>query len=86
MTKFLYVVVIIVTIFVGLTFTYMNNQAVEIHYLSFHREVSLAGLLLCTLVLGLIAGYFASFLSSMKIRRNLSRTRKELRNQQSSAQ
>ena len=85
MIKLLYVVVIIVTIFVGLTFTYMNNQAVEINYLSFHREVSLSLLLLCTLVLGLLAGFFASFLSSFRVRRNLSKAKRELQDQQSSA-
>jgi uncharacterized integral membrane protein len=63
----------------------MNNQAVEINYLSFHREVSLSLLLLCTLILGLLAGFFASFLSSFKVRRNLSKAKRELQDQQSSA-
>lgn len=85
MTKLLYVIVIIITIFFGLTFTYMNNQVVEIHYLNFNREVSLSLLLLCTLVLGLLAGFFINFLSSFKLRRNLSKAKKELRDQQSTA-
>lgn len=85
MTKLLYVVVILITVFVGLTFTYMNSQSVELKYLTFERQVSLSYLLLCTLLLGIIAGFLASWLSSLKVRRDLSMARKKLKSLQSSA-
>ncbi len=85
MTKLLYVVVILVTVFVGLTFAYLNSQPVELKYLAFQRKVSLSSLLLCTLVLGMAAGFLLSWLSSLKVRRNLSATRKKLRSLQSSS-
>ncbi len=78
MMKFLYVVVILVSVFIGLTFTYMNNQLVELNYLSFHKEVNLSLLLLCTLVVGAFSGYFVSLFSSLKVRRELSKAKKEL--------
>ena len=83
MTKLLYVLVIVAAVFLGLTFTYMNNQSVELKYLNFQQEVNLSLLLLCTLILGALAGYFVSLLSSLKIRRKLSKANKELKNLES---
>ncbi|WP_423906575.1 LapA family protein [Candidatus Spongiihabitans sp.] len=85
MIKLLYVIVIIITVFIGLTFTYMNSQMVELKYLSFRKEINLALLLICTLTLGVFAGFFASLLSSLKVRRNLSKVKKELKNLESSS-
>ena len=82
MAKLLYIVVIVITVFIGLTFTYLNSQPVELKYLNFQREVSLSALLLCTLGVGMISGFLVSWLSSLKVRRNLSIARKKLKNLQ----
>ena len=79
MMKILYVVVITIVLLIGLTFTYMNNQTVEVKYFSFHKETSLAVLLLFTLVTGVVAGYVVSVVSSLKSRRKLKRSASELR-------
>lgn len=71
--KVVYAVVITIVLFVGLTFTYMNRQTVEIQYLSFHKETSLAVLLLFTLVTGVVAGYVVRVVSSLKSRRKAKR-------------
>jgi uncharacterized integral membrane protein len=83
MIKLVYVLVIVITLFLGLTFTYMNNQTVELNYLSYQAEVNLPILLLCTLVTGAFSGYLVSLLSSLKIRRKLSRAKKDIRNLES---
>jgi len=51
----------------------MNRQPVEIQYLSFHKETSLAVLLLFTLVAGVVAGYVTRVVSSLKSRRKAKR-------------
>ena len=80
MARIFYVLVIFVVLFFGVTFYYMNNQVVEINYMSFSGTVALPLLLLLTLVLGAMLGYLACFSSSMKLRRNLSGAKKELKN------
>ncbi len=83
MMKFLYALVVVITVFLGLTFTYMNNQAVELHYFSGRAVINLPLLLLCTLVLGVFAGFLASIWSSLKVRRNLWRAKKHLKDLES---
>ena len=78
MTKFLYIIVIAAVLFVGLTFTYMNNHSVQLNYFGFSTEVHLSLLLLVTLVTGAVCGYIASLSSRWKKRRMVSRQRKEL--------
>ena len=73
MMKIVYVIVITIVLLIGLTFTYMNNQTVEVKYFSFHKETSLAVLLLFTLVTGVVAGYVARVVSSLKSRRRFKR-------------
>ncbi len=73
MMKLVYVVVITIVLFFGLTFTYMNSQTVEVKYLTFHKETNLAALLLFTLVTGMVAGYVISVVSSLKSRRKVKR-------------
>ena len=80
MTRIFYVLVIVAVLFFGVTFYYMNNQAVEINYLSISGTVSLPVLLLLTLVSGVVLGYLARFPATMRLRRNLSVARKELKN------
>lgn len=79
MSKFFYILVIFIMAFIGLTFTYLNNQVVEVKYLSFTKQIHLSLLLLITLIVGVVLGYLAHLSSTMKIRRNLSNVRKELK-------
>lgn len=79
MMKILYVVVITIVLLIGLTFTYMNNQTVEIRYFSFHIETSLAVLLLFTLVTGVVFGYVVSVVSSIKSRRRIKHSASKLK-------
>jgi len=79
MARFFYVLVISTVLFFGVTFYYMNNQVVEITYMSFSGAIALPVLLLLTLVIGVILGYLANFSTSMKLRRNLSIARKEVK-------
>ena len=78
MMKLLYIIVIIVFVFVGLTFTYMNNHTVELNYFGFSGNVHLSLLLLGTLVVGAVCGYVASLSSSWKSRKTVSRLKREL--------
>ncbi len=73
MTKALYVFIITIVLFTGLTFTYMNSETVEVKYFSFHKETSLAVLLLFTLVTGVVAGYVIRLVSSLKSARKTKR-------------
>ncbi len=79
MMKILYVVVITIVLLIGLTFTYMNNQTVEVKYFSFRKETSLAVLLLFTLVAGVVSGYVVSVVSSFKSRRKIRHSASELK-------
>ncbi len=79
MIKILYVIVITIVLFFGLTFTYMNGRIVEVNYFSFHKEVSLTVLLLFTLVTGIVVGYFVSLMSSLKARRKVKRDASRLK-------
>jgi len=79
MKKLIYVVLILAAVFIGLTFTYLNNRVVELSYLSFKIEVHLAVLLVTTFAIGAVVGYIACFLSSFKVRRALSKAKKELK-------
>ena len=72
--------VIVAVLFFGISFYYMNNQVVEINYMSFSGTIALPLLLLLTLCVGMVLGYIAYFSSSMKLRRNLSAARRELKN------
>ena len=83
MSKFVYALVITIAVFVGLSFTYMNNQSVQINYLTFSREVNRTVLLLVTLLIGVLLGLLASISSSLKARRNVSRLKKQLKSQES---
>ena len=80
MSKFFYSVIILLVLFFGFTFAYMNNQPVVVAYLSYRLETSLALLLLLTLLLGVVCGFAVSLVSSFRVRRELSRARRDLRN------
>lgn len=78
MAKLFYALVVSIIALIGLTFTYMNSQTVEIRYLLFSGKIPLSVLLLITLVVGMLAGLAGSFVSLLRSRRNLNRMKKEL--------
>ncbi len=80
MGKLFYVLVISIIALAGLTFAYMNSQAVEIRYLSFDGEIPLSILLLITLIFGVLIGMTGNAVSLLKSRRNLTRMKRELKN------
>ena len=83
MKKLIYVLVIVVFFLVGLTFFYKNPQTIKIqYYMGLAIELQLTVLLLITLAIGVIVGYFASLTKSLKLRRNLSKANKTIRNLQ----
>ncbi|MGI9316804.1 MAG: LapA family protein [bacterium] len=77
MKKLLYVIVILVFFLFGLSIFYNNPQNVELkYYMGWHIELPLTVVLLITFGLGVIVGYFASLLKSLKLRRRLSKANK----------
>ena len=84
MKKFLYLSLIVVAVFVGLIFTYWNNQLISLQLPYSKFEVYLPALLIAVFAFGLLIGYMLCFVSSIKVRRKLSATKKELKRQVSS--
>ena len=80
MKKLLYVILIVLIVLFGLTFTYKNHQTIELNYyfdLSFQVELSL--LLFITFALGLMVGYLATLLNAFNTRRKLSKAKRDIR-------
>ena len=84
MKKFMYFFLVIPVIFVGLVFTYWNNQSVILKFPYGQMDIYLPVLLVAVFAFGTIVGYVISFFSSIKIRRRLSVAKKELKRQDSS--
>jgi len=80
MKKLLYVVVFLASLLLGLSFFYKNQQSVSLeYYMGWSAELPLTALLLVTLAIGVLSGYIASLLKSLKLRRNLSKANKTIR-------
>ena len=80
MKRLLYVIVIIVFFLLGLGFYLNNPQNVVIKfYFAFEKELPLAIVMLVTLAVGILIGYFASLIKSLKLRRRLARANKAVR-------
>ena len=80
MKRIFYTIVIAVTLFVGITFAFKNQQVVELRYyfgLEWSGLLSLA--LLTTLALGVAVGYLASLRMVIRMQRQLVQARKEVR-------
>ncbi len=80
MKRIFYTIVIAVTLFVGITFAFKNQQVVELRYyfgLAWSGPLSLA--LLTTLALGVAVGYLASLRMVIRMQRQLVQARKEVR-------
>lgn len=80
MKKLLYVIVIVAVFLFGLSFFYNNPQHVTLkYYMGWSIELPLTVLLLITLAIGVLVGYFASLVKSVKLRRSLSKANKIIR-------
>jgi putative membrane protein len=80
MKRLFYIVIILATIAVGMTFAYRNSQMVEVAYyfgLKWSGPLSIA--LLVTFAAGVAAGYLASLKMVVRMQRDLVRARKEVR-------
>ena len=79
MSKLVYALIIILMVFTGLTFTYMNNQIIEIRYFSVSGEVSVSILLLSTLIVGVLIGFAGNAIVLFKSHLSNSRLKKEIK-------
>ena len=77
MKKLLYVIVLIIFFLLGLSVFYNNPQSVELkYYMGWQVELPLTVILLITFAAGVVIGYFASLLKSLKLRRRLAKANK----------
>lgn len=80
MKRLFYLVIILVTIAVGITFAYRNSQVVEVaYYLGLKWSGPLSIALLVTFAAGVAVGYLASLQMVVRMQRDLVRARKEIR-------
>jgi len=80
MKRLFYLIVILVTIAIGVTFAYRNSQMVEIaYYLGLKWSGPLSIALLVTFAAGVAVGYLASLQMVVRMQRDLVRARKEVR-------
>lgn len=80
MKRVFYVIVVIVTLFFGVTFAFQNRQEVELAYyfgLQWRGSLSLA--LLAALAIGIAVGYLAGLGMVIRMQRQLVQARKEVR-------
>lgn len=79
MTKLIYLIVLVIVIFFGLTFTLNNPQDVEVnYYFGLHWDGPLSLLLVFTLGVGAIIGFLGSIGLLMRVNRRLARARREI--------
>lgn len=80
MKRLFYLVIILATVAVGVTFAYRNSQVVEIsYYLGLKWSGALSIALLVTFAAGVAVGYLASLQMVVRMQRDLVRARKEVR-------
>jgi putative membrane protein len=80
MKRIFYLVVVLVTLVLGVTFALQNQQDVELRYyfgIAWTGPLSLA--LLATLAAGVAVGYLASLRMVIRMQRQLVQARKEVR-------
>lgn len=80
MKRIFYTIVISVTLLVGITFVFKNQQVVDMRYyfgVEWSGPLSLA--LLTTLAIGVAVGYLASLRMVIRMQRQLVQARKEIR-------
>jgi uncharacterized integral membrane protein len=81
MKKLIYTAVIVVFFLLALSFHLNNPQTVTLrYYRGIEQEMPLSVLLWITLIVGVIIGWFAGLIRSLKLRRRLARANREARN------
>lgn len=79
MKKLIFVIVIIVFFLFGLSFFMQNPDSVTLYYYrGWQAQMPLAALLFITVVLGIIIGYFASLMKSLKLRTRLAKANRQI--------
>ena len=80
MKRLFYLLLVVMTVVVGVTFAFRNSQPVEIvYYLGLKWQGALSIALLVTFATGVIVGYLASLHMVVRMQRDLVRARKEVR-------
>jgi putative membrane protein len=80
MKRFVYGILVLVTMLVGVTFTSKNAQVVELnYYFGVHWVTPLSFMLLTTLAIGIALGLLASLAMQARMQRQLLRVRQENR-------
>lgn len=80
MKRIFYVVLVVVVMIIGIAFAAQNRQIVEISYyfgLQWRGSISVA--ILTTFSFGVITGYLVSLRMAVRLQRQLSQSRKEIR-------
>lgn len=80
MKRFFYLLLAIIVLFLGLSFAYKNATIVNLnYYLGVHWASPLSFMLLVAFSLGVLFGFFASLGMVIRLQRQLSQARKEIR-------
>ena len=80
MKRLFYLVLAVVVLLVGVTFTYKNSQTVELdYYFGIHWLSPLSFMLLTTLTVGIALGFLASLGMLGRMQRQLLQARRETR-------
>ena len=81
MRKLIYMLVLVVFFLLGLAFFLQNQQVIDLNYYGLQEPISvpLALLLLVVFAVGAVAGYFVSLIKTLKLRRNLSKANRTIR-------
>lgn len=80
MKRFFYLILMIIVLFLGLSFAYKNAQLVELNYYFNLRWVTpLSLMLLTTFSVGVAVGFLASLRMVIGMQRQLVQSRKEIR-------
>ncbi len=80
MKKLIYTIVIVIFFLLALSFHLKNPQSVTLHYFrGMEAEIPLSVLLWVTLFAGVLIGWLAGLIRSLKLRRRLSKANRAVR-------
>ena len=80
MKKFLVYLLTLVIVIFGVTFTFKNNQSVEInYYFDFQQTLQLPVLLMITLIIGVLLGMLTNMMIVLKLKTQLRVAKKEIK-------
>jgi len=80
MRKLIYVIVILVFFLFGLSFFMQNAGTVTLNYYrGWQIELPLTVLMMVMMICGIVIGYFASLIKSLKLRTRLARANRQIK-------